>query len=190
MSKVLVTEAYLQDIADAIREKSGGGSTFKPSQMGNAIRSIPAGGGADWQVLYDGTTTAEAILRILISDISVKEVEVYALVPPYATDFVLYAPLMQTEATHYDKAGYTRMMRTITRNNNYQRFAFMKSGEVVIDGHQTFDNYCNTSGGEDTVRTKYGGNLANTVVDMTITSLAVATYVNTPAGTRIFVRGR
>lgn len=48
MSKVLVTEAYLQDIADAIREKAGGGSTYKPSQMGNAIRSIPAGGSGEW----------------------------------------------------------------------------------------------------------------------------------------------
>lgn len=44
MSKVLVTEEYLQDIADAIREKTGGSDTYTPAQMGDAIRNIPSGG--------------------------------------------------------------------------------------------------------------------------------------------------
>lgn len=45
MSKVLVTEDYLQDIADAIREKVGNSATYTPAQMGDAIRAIPSGGG-------------------------------------------------------------------------------------------------------------------------------------------------
>ena len=50
MRKVLVTESYLSDIADAIRTKSGGGTTYKPSEMAQGILDIPAGGsGSGWQ---------------------------------------------------------------------------------------------------------------------------------------------
>lgn len=44
MGKVCVTEEYLQDIADAIREKGVSG-TFTPAQMGDAVRQISGGGG-------------------------------------------------------------------------------------------------------------------------------------------------
>lgn len=44
MGKVCVTEEYLQDIADAIREKGVEG-TFTPAQMGDAVRQISGGGG-------------------------------------------------------------------------------------------------------------------------------------------------
>jgi hypothetical protein len=46
MGKVLVTDAYLTDIADAIREKLGVTTTYKPSQMGPAIEAITGGGSA------------------------------------------------------------------------------------------------------------------------------------------------
>lgn len=45
MSKVAITEQYLTDIADAIREKTGLTTTYKPSEMANAISSISGGGG-------------------------------------------------------------------------------------------------------------------------------------------------
>lgn len=48
MSKVLVTESNLQDIATAIRNKNGSSDTYKPSQMASAITNIPGGGGTDW----------------------------------------------------------------------------------------------------------------------------------------------
>lgn len=41
MSKVLVTESYLDDIADAIRNKNGTENTYKPSQMAAAIEALP-----------------------------------------------------------------------------------------------------------------------------------------------------
>lgn len=41
MSKVLITEQYLTDIADAIREKLGVQTQYKPSEMAAAILSIP-----------------------------------------------------------------------------------------------------------------------------------------------------
>lgn len=44
MSKVLITEAYLEDIAAALRNKSGGGSTYTPAEMAGAILNLPSGG--------------------------------------------------------------------------------------------------------------------------------------------------
>lgn len=59
MGKVCVTEDYLQDIADAIREKGVTG-TFTPAQMGDAVRSISGG---DYSViipdLYESSTITD-----------------------------------------------------------------------------------------------------------------------------------
>lgn len=44
MANVLVAESSLQDIADAIRTKTGTQNTYKPSQMADAIDSISGGG--------------------------------------------------------------------------------------------------------------------------------------------------
>lgn len=43
MTKVLVTESYLEDIADAIRAKRGVNTTYKPGQMASAIEGIETG---------------------------------------------------------------------------------------------------------------------------------------------------
>ena len=40
MSKVLVTESYLSDIGDAIRNKNGGTTKYKPSEMAAPIKSL------------------------------------------------------------------------------------------------------------------------------------------------------
>lgn len=44
MEQVLVNESSLQDIANAIREKSEGTELILPSEMGAAIRAIQVGG--------------------------------------------------------------------------------------------------------------------------------------------------
>lgn len=44
MARVFVNDTTLTDIADAIREKNGSTDTYKPSQMGNAVRDIQSGG--------------------------------------------------------------------------------------------------------------------------------------------------
>lgn len=46
MSKVLVTETYLEDIADAIRSKNGSTDTYTPAEMASAISDISGGGGS------------------------------------------------------------------------------------------------------------------------------------------------
>lgn len=43
MAKVLINESTLQDIADAIREKTESNDTFLPSAMGAAIRAMESG---------------------------------------------------------------------------------------------------------------------------------------------------
>lgn len=47
MVRVLVEESSLQNIADAIRAKTGSSDTFKPSEMDEAIQAIESGGGFD-----------------------------------------------------------------------------------------------------------------------------------------------
>ena len=44
MSKVLVTESYLEGIAAAIRSKNGASTTYRPGDMASAIRSIDTSG--------------------------------------------------------------------------------------------------------------------------------------------------
>lgn len=43
MSKVLITESSLSNIGNAIRQKLGGSTQYKPSEMASAISSIPSG---------------------------------------------------------------------------------------------------------------------------------------------------
>ena len=45
MANVVVNDASLQDVANAIREKNGLDTKYKPAEMGQAIRDIPSGGG-------------------------------------------------------------------------------------------------------------------------------------------------
>jgi hypothetical protein len=45
MGNVLVQETSLKDIANAIREKNGTEETYKPAEMGSAVRAIESGGG-------------------------------------------------------------------------------------------------------------------------------------------------
>lgn len=47
MSKVLVNESSLTDIANAIRAKNGTETTYKPSEMAAAIEAIPTGSGGN-----------------------------------------------------------------------------------------------------------------------------------------------
>lgn len=53
MSKVLVSESNLQDIANSIRAKNGSQETYTPSQMSEAIDEIQTGGGK--VILPNGT---------------------------------------------------------------------------------------------------------------------------------------
>lgn len=47
MSRVLISEESLTNIANAIRAKNGESTTYKPSEMATAINAIEAGGGIE-----------------------------------------------------------------------------------------------------------------------------------------------
>ena len=55
MAVGLITDTYLQDIADAIRAKLQTQDTYLPSEMANAIMSIPTGGGVEIVPFATGT---------------------------------------------------------------------------------------------------------------------------------------
>lgn len=53
-----ILDGYFEDIADAIREKTGGSDTYTPAQMSTAIENLPSGGGADLDEYFEDTITA------------------------------------------------------------------------------------------------------------------------------------
>ena len=57
MAKVAITESYLENIADAIREKTGTSDSYKPSEMADAILTISGGGATNF---VTGTFTVGA----------------------------------------------------------------------------------------------------------------------------------
>lgn len=64
MSKVMLSESYLEDIADAIRTKNGSSDTYKPAEMADAIEDIPGGitpstGTKQISITSNGTTTED-----------------------------------------------------------------------------------------------------------------------------------
>lgn len=61
MSKVLVTDTYLTNIADAIRAKTNTSQSYTLAQMPNAISSISSGGSSSYQLIYTQNLTANNI---------------------------------------------------------------------------------------------------------------------------------
>lgn len=61
MGKVLITEQYLRNIAEAIRDKLGTTNVYKPSQMAEAIRGIPTGGAGTLYTVNFPTTANQTI---------------------------------------------------------------------------------------------------------------------------------
>lgn len=52
MANVIVNDSNLTAIADAIREKNGETTTYKPSEMAAAITNLPSGGGGGGSLAY------------------------------------------------------------------------------------------------------------------------------------------
>ena len=81
MSKAVITESILDDIADAIIAKGGASAALTPLQMPAAIASIPAGGSSPWkhiltqEVAVSTTSTSYATAATLQcgSEIATKD---------------------------------------------------------------------------------------------------------------------
>lgn len=67
MAEYLIQSETLDDIADAIRAKTGGSSAMTPAEMVTAIGSIETGGGAKVLTKLGTYTVSESVAKIRIS---------------------------------------------------------------------------------------------------------------------------
>lgn len=79
MANVLIEQNTMADIADAIRGKNGGASTYKPAQMAAAITAIPtpSGSSLNTQVVQSTTRTASAAVTAIGAEITVSKTGTY-----------------------------------------------------------------------------------------------------------------
>ena len=61
MSKALVTESYLTDIGNAIRNKNGSTTKYKPSEMAGAINAITAQGNTVLNSILDRSISGDYV---------------------------------------------------------------------------------------------------------------------------------
>lgn len=136
MSKALITESYLEDIADSIRTKLGVQTQYLPSEMSAAIDSISGGGGG-----------------IITQPLSVTENGTYTAPIGYAYTPVTVnvsggggsvSPLLDREIKQ--DSGTTRTLDetvTIPENGDYYVFAFgyTTATDVYINSVQQTNDY-------------------------------------------------
>lgn len=115
MAKVIVTEQYLSDIADAIREKLGVSDTYTPAQMAGAIGSIGSGGGGGAVKMGALRPDAELVKTwsydgMMIADLGVE-------VPAYVTSSSKTVKTSETLGTYvmdYADHNWLVLVRTLT----------------------------------------------------------------------------
>lgn len=78
MAKKLYEEASVQDIAVAIREKTGGTETYKVAQMGNAVRAITGAEAVAWHQCPEAVRNYLANVTYDPSDYSTSQIANYA----------------------------------------------------------------------------------------------------------------
>lgn len=100
--KKLYEEAAVQDIAAAIREKTGGAETYKIAQMGNAVRGITGAEAVTWHQCPEAVRNYLANVTYDPSDYSVSQIASYA---PATAIVSNYKPIGQEAGgvTHYNE---------------------------------------------------------------------------------------
>ncbi len=76
--KKLYEEASVQDIADAIREKTGGAETYKIAQMGDAVRGITGAETVAWHQCPEAVRNYLAAVTYDPGDYSTSQIDSYA----------------------------------------------------------------------------------------------------------------
>jgi len=187
MALKLYNDTDIQNIADSIRTKNGSSDTYKVSEMARVIQNIPSGG-SDWAVLYQGTTTEEAILKIAVTNISCKEFMVYVICKPTA-DVSIYVTPNNTSGSHYDEGyGRTSIGTGTTTGNAKYGFVHVNHQIGALVPFETAKlNYVGNAQVVNFIAAIASRTLA---FDAPYTSIAVATYQNLPADTEIIVLGR
>lgn len=102
MAKKLYEEASVQDIAVAIREKTGGAETYKVAQMGNAVRGIAGAVKVEWHQCPEAVRNYLANVTYDPSDYSTSQIANYA---PATAIISNYRPIGKTVGgvTYYNE---------------------------------------------------------------------------------------
>lgn len=148
--KKLYEEAAVQDIAAAIREKTGGAETYKIAQMGNAVRGITGVEAVTWHQCPEAVRNYLANVTYDPSDYSTSQIANYA---PATAVVSNYKPIGQTAGgvTHYNevpnvptpfasggKAGTLKPLDTLrwirTRDSSAEAWNVRDLGGWACDG--------------------------------------------------------
>lgn len=120
MSSVIINEASLQDIADAIRTKNGTQNTYTPAQMGDAIEALDVSGITPTGTIqitenntYDVTNYASAAVNVPTGGITPS------------------GSISITENDTYDVTNYASAVVNVPSGGGVQ------SGTVIGDGTKT-----------------------------------------------------
>lgn len=158
MVKGLITEQYLKDIGDAIREKTGENSVYYPSEMADKILSIQTGGGgldletsiilsSDVETTTTGNVTLNGILKANYDDLTPADIDLdgylkNAPVKLYNSD----DELLDTQLT--DNNGVVTFNETITEDTTFYAqfdgtsdYNSCESNEVTVEYINWRDTY-------------------------------------------------
>lgn len=168
MTKVLITESYLEDIADAIRAKNGTQNTYKPSEMAGAIDAISGGGTTptgtkEISITQNGTITED------VSDYASAEINVNISAPSPTLQTKTVTPSESTQNVSADN-GYDGLSQVTV--NPIPSSYVQPSGSLNITTNDTYDvsQYAsavvNVSGGGGISKSDFADFLAGNLVDL------------------------
>lgn len=102
MAKKLYEESSVQDIANAIREKTGGKETYKIAQMGDAVRGIAGAETVEWHQCPEAVRNYLAAVTYDPGDYSPSQIDNYA---PATAVVSNYKPIGQAAGgvMHYNE---------------------------------------------------------------------------------------
>lgn len=102
MAKKLYEEASVQDIANAIREKTGGAETYKIAQMGDAVRGITGAEAIAWHQCPEAVRNYLANVTYDPNDYTTSQISNYAPAEAVVSN---YKPIGKTVGgvTHYNE---------------------------------------------------------------------------------------
>lgn len=148
------------------------------------------GGGSDWQVLHDSTTTEDALLQIAVTNISVSEFMVYIISKP-STNVQVYISPNNPGGNHYD-GGYGRFSIGTSTTTGNPKYAWAHIHHQVgtllpVDKSSDELQYGGTSNPPRSMAVESTRTMAFTDK---YTSISVATYQTVISGTRVIVLGK
>lgn len=129
MAKVIITESHLEDIADAIRAKTGSAALLTPAQMASAIESIPVSEDTLLKALRNQVTS--------VSDDTLTSIRSMGLAYMAALTSVSF-PELQTINTYAFYDDYNLLMdgwqfpKAKSIGNYAFRYCYGLTGDVVL----------------------------------------------------------